>query len=53
MAKELNIKDYQLVEVYEQGVWNTVWQKKETYDPRAPQWFRDYVEAKGGINKYR
>ena len=49
MAKELNIEDYQLVEVYEQGVWNTVWQKKES----QPQWWLDYVEAKGGINKYR
>ena len=50
-----NIENYQLVEVYEQGVWNTVWQRKETHDPRAPKWFRDYVEAKekSRINKSR
>jgi len=36
MAKE--IKDYQLVEVYDQGVWNTVWKKKKiTHDPRTPK----------------
>ena len=50
-----NIENYQLVEVYEQGVWNTVWQRKATHNPRAPKWFRDYVEAKekSRINKSR
>ena len=28
MAK--NIKDYQLVEVYDQGVWSTIWEHKGT-----------------------
>ena len=36
---EKNINDYQLVEVYDQGVRNTVWKKKKiTHDPRAPKW---------------
>jgi hypothetical protein len=46
MAK--NIKDYQLVEVYNQGVWNTVWQKKKkkvNHDPRAPKWARTFIEG--------
>jgi hypothetical protein len=49
MAKKL--KDYQLVEVYNQGVWNTVWQKKKVnHDPRAPKWARTFIE---GLRKTR
>ncbi len=29
---EKRIEDYQLVEVYEQGVWNTVWEKINKYE---------------------
>ena len=43
---EKRIEDYQLVEVYDQGVWNTVWKKKEiTHDPRAPKWARKLMTA--------
>ena len=56
MAK--NIKDYRLVEVYDQGVWSTIWEHKgtkrqvffESHDNLSDK-FKDTKTEKNGSKK--